>query len=444
MDTVDLDTAQDSCELILTDGIYDYHVLASHGTADPKSRTIRFSTVREAEELIETSMSCTGDTHGLQSFVAKHHHGSAWTSSDAKLRKKAAELIVNRDITIELRTATDTAHGMSANHVPTETTYKNFSMGSALPDFGSSTITYKIVEDQPDDFTPGVRVNVTLTDGRYKELISANDGRVIIKNVKAGTSGFDLDVSSIFGATLDNTFAYVAMGNTPTEPGKKAPCNTTRVHYRQNSKDRQSMRYIAHIKEHKVTAGQTFSSIAKDHNTTFRDLAFFNWATYDRKKVLSIMAHDIGYERKTPDGREVQFTGNESPGIVYIPSPLTVSDLKTNTEHTIRIRKIGYDLTYLYKIDRDNPEVKNDTVTLISDDDKWEYTLPMSDLEEVEEDWVQLVFPSPPKKKKYSLIHNPGGTKDAKFIFESLPEDRLRYNATKALESGLFAWKKDA
>lgn len=439
MDTVDLDTAQDSCDLVLTDGIHDYHVLASGGPADPESGTIRFSTVREAEELIETSISCTGDTHDLQSFVAKHHHGSAWTSSDIKLRKKAAELIVNRDIAVELRAVTDTAHGMSDNHAPTETIAKNFSMGSLLPDFGSASITYKIVEDQPDNFVPGVRVNVSLTDGRYKELISSNDGRVIIENVKGGTSGFDLDISSIFGATLDNTFAYVAMGNTPTEPEKKTPDKTTRVHYRQNAKNRQGMRYIAHIKEHKVTAGQTFSSIAKDHNTTFRDLAFFNWGTYDREKVLSIMAHDIGYKRKTPDEREVQFTGNESPGIVYIPSPLTVSDLKTNTEHTIRVRKIGYDLTYLYKIDLDDPEVKNDTVTLISDDDKWEYTLPMSDLEEIEEDWVQLVFPSPPKKKKYSLIHSPGDTKDAEYIFKNLPEDRLRYNATKALKSGMIA-----
>ncbi|SCY85519.1 LysM peptidoglycan-binding domain-containing protein [Desulfoluna spongiiphila] len=438
MDTVDLETTQEACDLILTDGVYDFHVLASDGTADPGAETIRYSTVREAEELIETSISCTGDTHDLQSFVAKHHHGSAWTSSDIMLRKKAAELVVTRDIAVELRAVTDTAHGMSANHTPTEAIAKNFSMGSLLPDFGSSTITYKIVEDQPDDYIPGVMLKVTLTDDRYKELISANDGRVVIENVKGRTSGFELDGPGLFGATLDNTFAYVAMGNTPTGSEEESPGKATRVHHRRSIKNRQSMRYIAQINEHKVSEGETLSSIAKDNNTTFRDLAFFNWGTHDREKVLARMTHDVGCKTKSPDGRDLRFTGDESPGIVFVPTPLAISDLPTNTEHTIRVKKTGFDLTYLYKIDLDDPEVKNDTVTLTSDDDTWKYTLPMSDLQEAEENWVRLVFPCPPKKKKYTLTHNSGDTKDAVVIFDSLPEDQLRYDVTKALEPGAF------
>lgn len=438
MDTVDLEPTEDACDLILTDGVYDYHVLDPDGSADSEADVMRLASTREAEELIQTSMGCTGDTHELQGFVARHHHGSAWISSDMTLRQQAAELIVGRDIAVYPRAMTNTAHGITANHVPTETLTNAFSMGSKLPDYGSATITYKIVEDRPGDILPGVRVNVTLTEDRHKELVSANDGKVILKNVKGKTSGFDLSTSSLFGATLDNTFAYVGMGTSPIEAEASDP-GATRVHTRKKENARQNMRHMAHITEHKVTAGETFTSIARDNNTTFRDLAFFNWGTYDRKKVLARMAHDVGCKTTPPDGRDLRFTGDEFPGIVYIPTPLTISDLPTNTEHTIRVKKIGYDLTYMYKIDLNDPEVKNDTVTLISDDNTWEYTLPLNDLQEVEEDWVRLVFPSPPKNKKYSLIHNPGGDKEALFIFESLPEDHLRYDVTKVLESDMFA-----
>ncbi len=77
MDTIELKNKyQDSCDLKFTDGANDYYVLPNNVTADPESRTIRYSITQEAERLIETSISCTGETNHLQSFLSKNHHGS--------------------------------------------------------------------------------------------------------------------------------------------------------------------------------------------------------------------------------------------------------------------------------------------------------------------------------------------------------------------------------
>jgi len=439
MDTADqINNYQTSCDLKLTDGVYDYYVLPTHATADPESRIIRYTTAREAENLIEASISCTGETHNLQNFVSKHSHGSAWSCSDKKLQKQAAALIINRDIVIQSRTATNADHGTFAAKTQPKNNHKNYSIGSLLPDHGNSVITYKIVEDQPGDFIPGVLLTVTLTEGRYKELVSAHDGKVIIENVKRGVSGFNLDVSNIFSATLENTFAYVTVNSNTTKPEQETPNKAKRVHFRLKSKSRQKLRYVADIKVHQVAEGQTFSSIAKDNNSTFRDLAFFNWGTYEKKRILESMERDIGCKNKAPDGRDFQFSGNESPGIVYIPVPRSVSDLKTSTEHTIRVTKVGYNLTYLYKVDPDDPELKNDTITLLTDDNAWEYTLCIKDLEEVEENWVKLIFPNPPKEKKYSLIRTPGDEKKSFYIFESLSYDLIQFDENRAFNSEIF------
>ncbi len=75
------------------------------------------------------------------------------------------------------------------------------------------------------------------------------------------------------------------------------------------------------IIEHKVAAGETFASIAEANGLTFRALVFFNWGEYERKKIWKLMERDIGCSEKTPDGRDFKFTGEEEPGIVYIPVP---------------------------------------------------------------------------------------------------------------------------
>ncbi len=158
---------------------------------------------------------------------------------------------------------------------------------------------YKVVEDQSGDIIPGVFLKVTLSDGRFKELASKSDCKIEIEKIKCGVTGFDLDVSDIFGATLENTFAYVTVDSKPTEPEaeENSPNNAERVHPRLRSKNRNQFRYVANITKHKVAAGETLDSIAKANDSTFRDLAFFNWGEYERKKLVELMERDIGCNR---------------------------------------------------------------------------------------------------------------------------------------------------
>jgi len=100
--------------------------------------------------------------------------------------------------------------------------------------------------------------------------------------------------------------------------------------------------------------------------------------------------------------------------------------------------KSGYDLRYLYQVDIDDPDLKNDTFTLISDDYTWEYSLCLKDLEEVEENWVLMTFPNPPKRKTYSLIHTPEGSKESYYIFHGLAYDSLPFDEKTSLDSGIF------
>lgn len=95
-------------------------------------------------------------------------------------------------------------------------------------------------------------------------------------------------------------------------------------------------------------------------------------------------------------------------------------------------------LRYLYQVDMDDPELKNDTFTLISDDYTWEYSLCLKDLEEVEENWILMTFPNPPKRKTYSLLYTPEGSNESHYIFHGLAYDSLSFDNETSLNSGFI------
>ena len=51
--------------------------------------------------------------------------------------------------------------------------------------------------------------------------------------------------------------------------------------------------------------------------------------------------------------------------------------------------------------------------------------------EEIEEDWIELIFPYPPKGKTYSMIHSPGDEEedeDSFYIFRGLSYDSIQFD----------------
>ena len=447
MNTVYMGTSyQTSCDLKLTDGVNDYYVLPNNAEVGPEMRIIRYSIAQEAERLISTSISCTGEINQLQSFLSKKHHGSVWTCSDKELQKRTAELIINCNIVIVARNSSGLGHGTFAGEKPVEPLSDKFRFAFSLPCFGNSAITYTIVDDQSGDIIPGVFLKVTFTDDRFKELASTRAGQIEVEKVKRGESGFDLDVSNIFSATLDNTFAYVTVDSKPSEPEDgeaDSPNNAKRLHTRLLSKKRNDFRYISDIIEHKVAAGETLASIARANDSTFKDLAYFNWGEYERTKIWKLMARDIGCSEKTTDGRDYQFTGEEVPGIVYIPAPLSVRDLKTNKAHTIRVKKVGYKLRYRYEFDIDKPENEDDVFYLVNKDETWKYTVKVNDLEEVEPDFVDIIFPMPPKNGTYSFVHDYSDGSDPSYLFEDLTYDELFFADNDNYEHDIIVRDED-
>ncbi len=346
MDAIDLKSKyQNTCELKLTDGAYDYYVLANNVAADPEASTIRFTGTRDAENLIGISMSCTGETDHLKTFLTKKNHGSVWSISDRELKQQVAKHIINCNIAVLLRGETEYGSGTFAGEKPVVDISKKRVFGFVLPDFGEHNITFKILDDKTSKTIGGVKLNIFHKDGKYKECLSDDAGKIIYPDIKKGVYDLKTRVSDIWEINLKNTFNFTGSGIAviahETDDNLESPDKSFINPY--SKKDRKSYTHLINIIEHKVEDGETFTSIAEKYQLSFRELGYFNWQIYRKEDVLKSIKYDVGYRALTDDQKDCFFDHQIDPGIIYIPQSLEEVDFQCNKTHTLRLNQCRYE-----------------------------------------------------------------------------------------------------
>ncbi len=286
------------------------------------------------------------------------------------------------------------------------------------PETRKHSISALVVDDATSEPVSRVRIHVTSANGTRYTLGTDTRGIAEIRDVPAGSHQV---MSPLSGATVATTLSFVGRGDAPTgrstgETGSAASLRSSRTFC------------IANVTEHRVKTGETLSQIAKQHRLSVGELAYFNWGVYADQQIQERLRDDLGCSRRSKDGRFV-FDDADDPGIIYIPGDWSVSGLAHDQRHTIRVRRIERpmpDLKFLYQIDAEAPEAKNDTLTLETEDGTWRHSIQVSSLTEIEPDVVELVFPQPPAGSRFNLIQDPGDGESPFYVFKCLSWGELR------------------
>ncbi len=204
-------------------------------------------------------------------------------------------------------------------------------------------IRFRVVDDQSGEPLAGVALKVTQPNGRTFDYATRADGMVEVNGIDPGLCDV---ASSLDGALLSDTYAFVLMGDQPSPPPLSAPSgngDTMPLDPSAESRTRsagaagQGVR-IALIEEHKVRTGESIKSLAEANGLTWQELARFNWSTAVPDEINVKLADEVGCTRKAPDGVNYRFDDGDEPGLVLIPRPWSVTGLATERMHTIRVR----------------------------------------------------------------------------------------------------------
>lgn len=273
-------------------------------------------------------------------------------------------------------------------------------------------VKFQIVDDATGEPISGVNLKIKLPDGSQKDVTTRADGTIEFNGIEPGDCEATCEIK---GATLKDTFSFVGLSEAPSVDGSKG---------KTAGKAGAGSR-LALIEEHKVRTGESLESLASVAGMTWQELAEFNWGTSVPKEINRHLRLDVGCSKKTADGKNYILDSSDDPGIIYIPKVWSQGEMATQKMHTLRVKMITGEIRFHYQIDVDAPEAKNDTITLESEDGSWSQTIPVSDLEEFEPDWVELVFPKPPPGARYTMIQDPGDGKDPFYVFEGFTYEEL-------------------
>ena len=139
-------------------------------------------------------------------------------------------------------------------------------------------IEIKVINDQSGEAVNWVRMVVKTPDGNETFYTTNKDGLIRIDDLPPGTCDAHCDLK---GATLKDTYAFVAMGEAkPTGGGPSGAAGSS------------TMR-IANIEEHKVKKGESIASLASKAGMKWQDLAKFNWGTDVPDKINEHLRDDV-------------------------------------------------------------------------------------------------------------------------------------------------------
>jgi hypothetical protein len=296
-----------------------------------------------------------------------------------------------------------------------------------------SWIELKIVDDVSSDPYAGVVLRVRTADRSISSPTTWGDGCVRLDQIVAGPCTISCPAGE---GTVQDTVAFVGVGESPTgkkeasdqvqTPGREKPdvevegAETNAEQARGSPIPRRALR-IADITEHRVKSGDTLEQLADTVGLSAQELARFNWGVDDPESIQDCLGAFVGCTRRDEQGNYL-LDDSDSPGIIYLPQPWELEGLGTEQTHTIRVKLVPTWVRMLFQLDVDEPEAKDDTIIIRTDDGGWTHEIPVSNLKEVEPDWVELLFPRPPPGRRYSMIQDLGEQGDAIVIFDGRDE----------------------
>ncbi|KAA0989238.1 LysM peptidoglycan-binding domain-containing protein [Dyadobacter aurulentus] len=97
---------------------------------------------------------------------------------------------------------------------------------------------------------------------------------------------------------------------------------------------------IAQVVKYKVKDGDTLESLANSHGMTWRELAKYNFGTVDPDEINELLHSQVGCIKKTKDNKKFIFTGEDKPGIIYIPKNLSQRTFEPNDAYTLVVEQL--------------------------------------------------------------------------------------------------------
>ena len=301
----------------------------------------------------------------------------------------------------------------------------------------------EVLDDRTGSPVPDVKIEITLADGSKRLCTTGRDGRIRLEHAQPGSH---MVCSPLGGATLSRTLEIVSAGEAPSggKPGpkKKVPGKTTAP----ASGHHRPLSIIAHVTAHKVKSGDTIPGLAGANHMTQSELSHFNWGVSSVAEIEQRLRDEVGCRKRSERGRHV-LDDADDPGVIFLPRRWIQRSLGVDQCHTFRVRPVARalpDLRFLYQIDTHDPYVKNDTLTLETEDGSWSHEVPVSALTEVHPGWVELVFPEPPPGQNFHLVQDPKDGQEPFYAFHGLThgelldarEEQLAQDATDSEDGG--------
>ncbi|MFP2927617.1 LysM peptidoglycan-binding domain-containing protein [Pyxidicoccus sp. 3LG] len=191
----------------------------------------------------------------------------------------------------------------------------------------------QVLDDVTGSPVTGLKLRILLSDDSEKQATTDSEGLIELKSVPPGhaTVSSDLD-----GATLAETLALVKVEGLPPPQEQEA----------KSEPSGSQPRFLARLIEHRVRDGETLESVAERYETTVDALGQFNWGTTEPAKIQRHLYLDVGCTVRK--GGKFVFTRRDSPGILFVPQPLSLRRLPVERHHTLRVKQAYEPRGYLF------------------------------------------------------------------------------------------------
>lgn len=191
----------------------------------------------------------------------------------------------------------------------------------------------QLTDDLTDDPIADVSVEIELPDGTIQTLSSDADGVVRIDDLDPDTQRGSCTLrASMDGVGVGDVWRIAGTGDRRSSPPDDY------VIHAQPPADA-APRQLGKVVAHRVRADDTLDMIAEQYETTVEALCTFNWGTSASDDVQGFLRDHVGCTRVDDDGK-YRFTGQEVPGVVFIPQPLERAGLRLEYVHKLRLRRV--------------------------------------------------------------------------------------------------------
>ncbi|MCP3142903.1 LysM peptidoglycan-binding domain-containing protein [Pyxidicoccus xibeiensis] len=191
----------------------------------------------------------------------------------------------------------------------------------------------QVLDDVSGAPVAGLKLRILLSDDSEKQATTDSDGLIELKGIPPGHATVSSDLE---GATLAETLALVKVEGLPPPRDEEAEAGDA------GSKPR----FLARLIEHRVRDGETLESVAERYETTVDALGQFNWSTTEPAQIQRHLYLDVGCTVRK--GGKFVFTRRDSPGILFVPQPLSLRRLAVERHHTLRVKQAYEPRGYLF------------------------------------------------------------------------------------------------